>query len=58
MVRKQTTSLVLRMSIIAGLAYGWCKGLVQPHLQVEETMPFNWKFIAATFFFLVAMRKL
>jgi hypothetical protein len=46
------------MSIIAGLAYGWCKGLVQPHLQVEETMPFNWKFIAATIFFLVAMRKL
>ena len=58
MVRKQTTSIVLRMSIIAGLAYGWCKGLVQPHLQVEDTMPVNWKFITATVLFLVAMRKL
>jgi len=58
MVRKQTISIVLRMSIIAGLAFGWCKGLVQPHLQVEESMPVNWKILAVTVLFLVTMRKL
>ncbi|CAG5080483.1 Oidioi.mRNA.OKI2018_I69.PAR.g9610.t1.cds [Oikopleura dioica] len=58
MVRKQTISLVLRMGIIAGVSYGWFKNLIQPHLQVEESTPFNWKMLGAAIAFLVTMRKL
>ncbi|CAG5080481.1 Oidioi.mRNA.OKI2018_I69.PAR.g9609.t1.cds [Oikopleura dioica] len=58
MVRKQTISLVLRMGIIAGVSYGWYKGLIQPHLQVEESAPINWKMIGAAIAFLFTMRNL
>ncbi|CAG5104101.1 Oidioi.mRNA.OKI2018_I69.chr1.g1094.t1.cds [Oikopleura dioica] len=58
MVRKQTISIVLRLAIIAATGYGWFKGLVQPHLQVEESMPFNWKMLAAGVAFLFTMRHL
>lgn len=46
MFRKQTISIVLRLAIITATGYGWFKGLIQPHLQVEDTMPVNWKLAA------------
>jgi hypothetical protein len=58
MARKQTISIVLRLAIIAATGFGWFKGLIQPHLQVEETMPVNWKLAAAVIAFLFTMRNL